>query len=224
MATDIQSVAVLGGKGGGTLAADTLLRMSAAGNPITFAGYLNDRMEIGTEMVGGKVLGGFDDWFGLPETTTFVAQLHKVKHIQNIAARIRDLKIPDRRWCILIDPTANVSEAATLGHGSVVYAFASVGPDAVIGNHAAIRQNAVVSHDVQLGDFVYVGPNTVLTGYSRIHDGAHIAPGSVVLNDCEVGAYSVVGAGAVVTRDVAEFAIVAGNPARQIGEVTGKSQ
>ncbi len=224
MGTDKQSVAVFGGKGGGTLAADTLLRISAAGKPFTFAGYLNDRMAIGAEMIGGKVLGGFEDWPGLPETTTFVAQLHKVKHIQDISARIRGLKIPNRRWSILIDPTASVSEAVTFGHGTVVYAFASVAPDAEIGKHAAIRQNAVVSHDVRLGDFVYVGPNTVLTGYSRICDGAHIAPGSVVLNGCEVGAYSVVGAGSVVTKDVAEFAIVAGNPARQIGEVTGKPQ
>jgi UDP-2-acetamido-3-amino-2,3-dideoxy-glucuronate N-acetyltransferase len=54
-------------------------------------------------------------------------------------------------------------------------------------------------------------------GHVTIGDGASIGAGAVLVPDCTVGGWALVGSGSVVTRDVPEHAIVAGNPAKQIG-------
>jgi acetyltransferase EpsM len=87
-----------------------------------------------------------------------------------------------------------------------------------IGAHTGIRASTVIGHDSKLGPFCFVGHNSVLCGYVRVGEGAHIAPGALVIEHCNIGRYCVVGLGAVVVEDVPDFAIVAGNPAKIIGQ------
>ena len=53
----------------------------------------------------------------------------------------------------------------------------------------------------------------------HVGEGAHVGNNAVVREDCAIGAFAVVGIGAVVTKDVAAYMIVAGNPAKVIGEI-----
>ncbi len=69
-----------------------------------------------------------------------------------------------------------------------------------------------------LGEFVFVGAGAIILGRARIEEGAYIAPGAVIRDSCRIGRYAVVGLGSVVTKDVPDFAIVIGNPARAIGK------
>ena len=59
----------------------------------------------------------------------------------------------------------------------------------------------------------------MLCSGSKIEAGAHIAPGAAVGNDVRVGRFAVVGLGAVVTKDVPDYTIVVGNPARVLREI-----
>jgi acetyltransferase EpsM len=212
-------VAIFGGHGGGSIAAQTLLRLAGEGQPYCLAGYLNDRLAHDTALYGGKVLCSFNDWPLLDNDISFVAPLHKSGRMQQNVARIFGLRIPDSRWARLIDPRAAVAEDVGLGPGSIVGQFATIDTETTTGAHSFIRPNAFVGHAASIGDFVYVGPNAVICGFSRIECGAHIAPGAVVRGDVKVGRFAIVGLGAVVTKDVPDYAIVAGNPARIQGKV-----
>jgi len=214
------NVVILGGKGGGTLAAQTVLALSSAYGSHRLIGYLNDRLEIGTQLHGGAVVGRFEDWARFEGDVKFVAPLHKAGAMQENAGRIAGLAVPATRWTTLIDPMSNVAEDARLGRGSVVSAAAQIGPNSSIGRHCYLRAGAIVSHDVVVSGNVYLGHRSVVLGNCRIGTGAHIAPGAIIRDGTRVGKYALVGMGAVVTRDVPPFAIVQGVPARITGAVT----
>jgi acetyltransferase-like isoleucine patch superfamily enzyme len=213
------SVAIFGGNGGGSLAAQTLLQLAREGQPYRLAGYLNDRLAAGTALYGGKVLCSFNDWSLLDRDLSFVAPLHKVGHMQQNAMRILGLGIPCSRWTRLIDPRAAVAKDVCVGLGSIIGPFVSIDTETTVGTHSYVRPGAVVGHAAKIGDFVYVGPNTVICGFAQVETGTHIAPGATVRGDVKVGRFAVVGLGAVVTKNVRDYAVVAGNPARVQGEV-----
>jgi carbonic anhydrase/acetyltransferase-like protein (isoleucine patch superfamily) len=212
-------VAIFGGKGGGTLAAQTVQALSRVRGSHQLIGYLNDRLDVGTSLHGGAVIGRFEDWRKFEEDVAFVAPLHKAGAMPANARRIIGLDIPPSRWAVLVDPLANTADNAIIGGGSVVSAMTQIGPDSCIGSHCFLRAGAIVSHDVTISNYVYLGQTSVAAGYSRIETGAHIAPGAIVRDGITVGQFALVGMGAVVTKDVPPFAIVNGVPAGVTGSV-----
>jgi sugar O-acyltransferase (sialic acid O-acetyltransferase NeuD family) len=212
------AVAVFGGRGAGALAALTLDRLAASGGPGCL-GFLNDVEPAGTLIESRPVLGPFAAWRELPPQTRFVAPLHKPKEMSRRAAIIRRLGVPRARWATLIDPQSCLARDFECGVDVLICCGAWVLSGARLGNHVTLRGGCQVSHDCTVGDFVMIGVNAVLCGYCRVGEGACIAPGALVREGTTIGRYSVVGLGAVVVRDVPEHAIVAGNPARVIGDM-----
>jgi UDP-2-acetamido-3-amino-2,3-dideoxy-glucuronate N-acetyltransferase len=136
---------------------------------------------------------------------------------------------------------AQIRENARLGTGCIVGRGAYVGPGVIIGDNVKLQNYALVYEPARLEDGVFVGPAAVLTNdlHPRsidvagklkrpddwdasgvtVREGASLGARVVVIAGCEVGRWALVGAGAVVTRDVPDFALVAGVPARRIGWV-----
>ena len=126
-----------------------------------------------------------------------------------------------------------------IGAGSRIGAFVEIQRGVRVGSRCKISSHSFLCSGVTLEDEVFVGhgvlfindryPRATRDGRLQTADDWQLAPtlvragatlgsGAVVLCGVEIGAGAMVGAGAVVTRDVAPYAIVAGVPARQLGE------
>ena len=149
-----------------------------------------------------------------------------------------DVKIPDSAsvWHY-----AQVREQAVIGENCIIGRGAYIGTGVKMGENCKVQNYALVYEPAELGDGVFIGPAVVLTNdeYPRAitpdgklksgHDwipvgvtvkqGASIGARSVCVAPVTVGAWTLVAAGSVVTRDVPDFALVAGVPAKRIGWV-----
>jgi len=209
-------VAIFGGRGGGVVTAEYL---AAAGASDRFLGFLNDIEAPGDLIAGYEVLGGFEDWRSLPDDTQFCAPLHKVKESQMRAARVEALGIPEAKWARVLHPYCAVAGSAVIGPGASIGAFSDIQPGAVLGRHVAMRSNVYLAHDTTVGDFVFIGAGASIAGYAGIGRGAFIGINAAIREGVSIGDFAIVGLGACVSRDVADYEIVAGNPARRIGHV-----
>src|ERR1700722_6728884 len=91
-------VVILGGKGGGTLAAQIVQDLFRLHRSHELVGYLNDRLKAGSTLYGGPIVGRFDDWRTLDDDICFVAPLHKAGSVEANVKRIAGLNIPSHRW------------------------------------------------------------------------------------------------------------------------------
>jgi UDP-2-acetamido-3-amino-2,3-dideoxy-glucuronate N-acetyltransferase len=136
---------------------------------------------------------------------------------------------------------AQIRENARLGSGCIVGRGAYVGPGVVIGDQVKLQNYALVYEPARLEDQVFIGPAVILTNdlFPRsadvsgkmkrpedwealgvvVRQGASVGARAVVLPGVVVGCWALVGAAAVVTKDVPDFALVAGSPARRVGWV-----
>jgi acetyltransferase-like isoleucine patch superfamily enzyme len=136
---------------------------------------------------------------------------------------------------------AQIREHARLGSGCIVGRGAYVGPGVIIGDNVKLQNYALVYEPARLEDNVFIGPAAVLTNdlFPRsvdvagrlkrpddwnargvlVREGASLGAQVVVVAGRVIGRWALVAAGAVVTRDVSDYALVAGVPARRTGWV-----
>ena len=144
----------------------------------------------------------------------------------------------------VIDENASIGEGTKIWHFSHVMSNATIGsncnigqnvvvsPDVVLGNNCKVQNNVSIYSGVTCDSDVFLGPSIVFTNvinprsavnrrgqYSKTHvgEGASIGANSTIVCGNDIGPYAFIGAGAVITKFVKPYALVFGNPAKQIG-------
>lgn len=125
-----------------------------------------------------------------------------------------------------IMPNCVIGEKCNIGQNVVV------SPDVVLGNNVKVQNNVSLYTGVICDDDVFLGPSCVFTNVmnprsavvrrdqylsTHVGKGASIGANATIVCGNPIGEYAFIGAGTVVTKEVPPFALVVGNPARQIG-------
>ena len=128
----------------------------------------------------------------------------------------------------------HIQSGAVIGSDCVLGQNVNVGNNVKIGNYVKIQNNVSVYEGVELEDYVFCGPSMVFTNIlnprskypqvgseyyikTLVKEGASLGANSTIVCGNTIGRFAMVGAGAVVTKDIPDFALVVGNPARIIG-------
>ena len=129
---------------------------------------------------------------------------------------------------------SHIMENAVIGEDCNIGQNVVISPNVVLGNNVKVQNNVSVYSGVICEDDVFLGPSCVFTNVLNprsfinrkaefkstiIKKGATIGANATVLCGITVGEYAMIGAGSVVTKDVLPYALVVGNPAKQIGWV-----
>jgi len=125
-----------------------------------------------------------------------------------------------------IMPNCTLGENCNIGQNVVI------SPEVVLGKNVKVQNNVSIYTGVTCDDDVFLGPSMVFTNvinprsavnrkseYAKTHvgKGASIGANATIVCGHDIGEYAFIGAGAVVTKTIPAFALVVGNPSRQIG-------
>jgi UDP-2-acetamido-3-amino-2,3-dideoxy-glucuronate N-acetyltransferase len=128
-----------------------------------------------------------------------------------------------------IMPNCVIGDKCNIGQNVVI------SPDVVLGKNVKIQNNVSIYTGVICEDDVFLGPSMVFTNvinprsavnrrgeYSQtiVRKGASVGANATIVCGNNIGCYALIGAGAVVTKDVPNYALLVGNPARQMGWVS----
>jgi UDP-2-acetamido-3-amino-2,3-dideoxy-glucuronate N-acetyltransferase len=147
----------------------------------------------------------------------------------------------------VVDEGCNIAEGVKIWHFSHIMSNCTIGercnigqnvvisPEVILGKNVKIQNNVSIYTGVICEDDVFLGPSMVFTNvinprsavnrkaeYAKtiVRKGASIGANATIVCGHDIGEYAFVGAGAVVTKHVPNFALVVGNPARQMGWVS----
>jgi UDP-2-acetamido-3-amino-2,3-dideoxy-glucuronate N-acetyltransferase len=144
----------------------------------------------------------------------------------------------------VIDPGAVIGAGTKIWHFSHIMTGSKIGkncnlgqnvvvsPDVVLGNNVKVQNNVSIYTGVICEDDVFLGPSMVFTNINNprsavvrrdqyvrtlVEKGATIGANATIICGNKIGKFAFIGAGAVVTSEVLPYALVVGNPSRQIG-------
>jgi UDP-2-acetamido-3-amino-2,3-dideoxy-glucuronate N-acetyltransferase len=144
----------------------------------------------------------------------------------------------------VIDPGAVIGTGTKIWHFTHIMTGSKIGkncnlgqnvvvsPDVVLGNNVKVQNNVSIYTGVICGNDVFLGPSMVFTNINNprsavvrrdqyvqtmVEKGATIGANATIICGNKIGKFAFIGAGAVVTSEVLPYALVVGNPSRQIG-------
>ena len=134
---------------------------------------------------------------------------------------------------------SHIQSGSVIGKSTTIGQNVNIGSNVKIGNHVKIQNNVSIYEGVEIEDYVFCGPSMVFTNillprsefpqrgtkfYKKtfVKKSASIGANATIICGNILGKYSLIGAGAVVTKDVPDFAMVVGNPAKIVNWVDKK--
>lgn len=182
-------------------------------------GYIDDIKTKGTYHQGYPVLGNTIDCIENPEQYVYFVAIGN-----NAKRKSWFDKLKERGLSLInvIDKSALVSSAATLGEGNFIGKLAILNHGSSVGDNCVINTRSLVEHGCCVGNHVNISTNSTLNGDVICEEGSFIGSGAVINGQITIGHWALVGSGAVVIKNVEEYTVVVGVPAKKIDSTSHK--
>ncbi|MGE0430595.1 MAG: DapH/DapD/GlmU-related protein [Hydrogenophaga sp.] len=186
---------------------------------LVFAGFLdNDPVKKHTDFYGYPVLGGIDL---VPELikNSVPGEVGFVNLITgNLVARYETSKAIIAAGGSLtnfIHPSVELF-MSRWGSGNYIQEGVIVQAGVTVGDNSSIHMGALIGHESTIGNTVFIAHAVSVSGCCEIGDGTFIGTNATLLPRIKIGKWATIGAGALVNRDVPDYSVAVGNPARVI--------
>lgn len=188
--------------------------VSRANPNVEFAFLDNNPAKKGTLFFGVPVIGGSER---VPEL--------KGPHARFVNLITGSTALRYETTCQLVEAGAKLGNfihpgidlsMTRVGLGSYLQEGVIMQADVWLGDNTSISAACVIGHEGRIGHSVFMAPGVSIAGCVEIGDGTFIGINATILPRLRIGRWATIGAGAVVTRDVPDYAVVVGSPARVI--------
>lgn len=122
----------------------------------------------------------------------------------------------DYKFAILIHPSVSFSSTNRIGEGSIICKGSIITVNVVIGKHVIINLDSTIGHDAILSDYCTVLPSVNISGNVKLGECTNVGTGSAIIQNLNICKNTIIGAGSVVIKDLPEYIVAVGVPAKII--------
>lgn len=215
-----KKVVIVGGEGNGGVIAACIEDNRKRFNDLEWQvfGFVNDFEK---EVVKYPVLGGIDYLPKLleDESLYFMWGIHMIgRNVLTEQTFIR-ANIPTNRFATIVHKTAFIADSAVLEPGAFVMSNCYVGSLATIGQCSLMMANSLVGHNTKVSPLCHFSVGSITSSYVNIGICSDVTLGAKVIEKVNIGNYAVAGAGSLVTKDIPDYEIHIGTPAKFLKKV-----
>ena len=185
--------------------------LQRASTNLQFPGFLDD-VKPGTDFYGFPVLGGCEliPQLAAPDVS-FVSLVTGSTRGRFETARA--VVAGGGTLANFVHPSVDLT-LTHLGLGNYIQESVVVQAEVRMGDNCSIHIGALIGHETTIGDSTFIAHAVSVSGCCTIGDGVFIGTNATILPRVRIGKWATIGAGSVVTRDVPDYAVVVGNPAK----------
>jgi sugar O-acyltransferase (sialic acid O-acetyltransferase NeuD family) len=187
-----------------------------ASNKYTIIGILDKEKEIGSDILGYKVIGtDLDIDTYIQKKVSFHVSIGQISNSKP-RQKIIDILISKNAELPVIKSTnAYVSNHAIINQGTIISSNVFINACAQIGVGCIINTGAIIEHDAIIGDYCHISTSAVINGECKVGNNSFVGSNSVIIHGTSVGDFNIIGAGSVVVKNTMNNLILIGNPARE---------
>lgn len=181
-------------------------------------GVLDDNVRThGLELQGTKVLGKIDSWKKYASDCEFIIAIGNPRVRKLVTDKMKHLGKP--KYTSLIHPSVHLSNTVKISEGAIICAGAILTTDIELGEHCILNLNVTVGHECDIKDFVTIAPMAAISGNVTLNTLVEVGTGAVIRQGLTLETGSMLGMGGVLTKNIPERFIFAGNPAKKLKEI-----
>lgn len=187
-------------------------------NKYRIIGLIDRFKEVGSTSFGYKIIGKEEDLL-------YLIKLHNIEgsiiaigdnFTRYVVYKKISQDIPQFNFIKVIHPSAQIARNVILGQGTVIMANTTISSEASVGNFCIINNNSSLDHDSKMLDFSSLAPGSSVGGNVKIGSFTAVSLGAKVIHGITIGEHTIIGAGANVLKDIPNYVVAYGNPAKVI--------
>ena len=181
-------------------------------------GLIDSRRDIGTRFDSYKIIGRQENLKDLIYTYSIkggivcIGDNYWRGHVSDKIIK----QIPGFNFINAVHPSVIVGKNVKMGNGNVFMPGVIINPGAVIGNHCIINTNSSLEHYCTMKDFSSLSAGVTTGGYTEIGNYSAVALGVTLFDRVKIGNHVVIGSGALVTKDIKDYSLAYGVPAKVV--------